>query len=339
MLKQIPTKKALLGLALLLIGGAIGAVVTYAALRPHPGSPTSQGFAIRQAGAQYQFVKPLLGIDFAENKDFLEYKTLSGILQTAITTAIAAKQVNEVSIYFRNQQNGHWVGINENAEYDPASLLKVPILMAYYHKAESDPVVLTQKFVYDATTASDMEANQTRHPLVDGQTYTVGELIENMIVYSDNKATDVLLAHIDRKDLDQLFIDLGITSPSQLAPGSPYTISTKNYSLFFRLLRNSTFLHPELSEQALQLLTRTTFNQALVGGVPSDVPVAHKFGLHAVTDPTGNVASIELHDCGIVYKPDSNYLLYVMTKGTDLPSLKEFIKDISQIVYGERWSS
>jgi hypothetical protein len=56
--------------------------------------------------------------------------------------------------------------------------------------------------------------------------------------------------------------------------------------------------------------------------------VAHKFGEMSAPDGT-----VQLNDCGIVYKPDQPYLICVMTKGTNYDSLVTVISHISNMVY------
>jgi beta-lactamase class A len=66
----------------------------------------------------------------------------------------------------------------------------------------------------------------------------------------------------------------------------------------------------------------------LVAGVPAGIPVAHKFG------ETGQVGGErQLHDCGIVYYPNSPYILCIMTRGNNFEELPNIIKQISSEVY------
>ena len=80
-------------------------------------------------------------------------------------------------------------------------------------------------------------------------------------------------------------------------------------------------------------MTLTTFTKGIMGGVPSDMVVAHKFGENTNYLNSGIVANHELHDCGIVYYSNHPYLLCVMTRGTDLSALQGAIEDISRTAY------
>jgi beta-lactamase class A len=129
--------------------------------------------------------------------------------------------------------------------------------------------------------------------------------------------------------LNQVYTDLGLTPPGDNAS---YTISAKDYSLFFRVLYNATYLNDTDSEKALSILSQVTFASGLVAGLPSGTVVAHKYGEY-VNGNNDHVDSIELHDCGIIYSKKSPYLLCVMTKGQNLNGLQDVIASISKLVY------
>ena len=106
------------------------------------------------------------------------------------------------------------------------------------------------------------------------------------------------------------------------------TISVKQYSIFFRILFNSSFLSRTNSEYALSLLSKTEFGAGLRSGVPENILIAHKFGERTTQDGLN-----QLHDCGIVYYPDHPYLLCVMSRGENLHNLIDSIKKTSEFVY------
>jgi hypothetical protein len=84
----------------------------------------------------------------------------------------------------------------------------------------------------------------------------------------------------------------------------------------------------------MDLLTKTTFKDALAGGVPANVKVAHKYGERGVYEDNV-LAAVELHDCGLVYA-DTPYYICVMTKGSDEGDLANLIKNISTAIYNDR---
>lgn len=280
-----------------------------------------------------EFTNPLLGFDSSE-KTQSEYTQLEKRIQIFISDGTIRRYVDNISVYFRNINNGEWVGINENEDFNPASLLKVPVMMFYLKLAESDPSVLSRTYAY---TASDMnllksvQGNDLTTRLMRNKLYTVDTLIEEMIVRSDNIAKYLLILNSPQNDLDNIYADLGVQIHKE--EGNRYTISARTYSLFFRTLYNVTFLNQKMSEKALAMLRGTEFNDGLVVGVPTHIKVAHKFGQYTNMEKNGAVASVEAHDCGIIYYPDSPYVLCVMTQGKDTKQLEEIIQQISRITY------
>lgn len=303
-------------------------------------SSPSQGDApreIRQNG--FRLINPLLECDVAmDSVDRAELKRFEGRIQRLVGKLIETGKSRSISVYFRDLNNGPWFGINERERFAPASLLKLPVLMAYLKLAESDPSVLARS--YTMTEAAFQGAEHlVPHPrdLVVGQSYTVSELLRQMIVSSDNRAAR-LLVRDPREHFLRPFIDLQITVPGQDQPADFMTV--KSYSSFFRILFNASYLSAEKSESALQLLTQSEFRHGLVGGVPAGVPVAHKYGEWTLPAgqalPAGQTPAqslLQFHDCGIVYYPRRPYLLCVMTRGRDLADLLGSIRDISQEVY------
>lgn len=239
-----------------------------------------------------------------------------------------------ISVYFRDLVNGPTLGINEHELYSPASLLKVPVLLAYLQLAEEDPTILTRMLVYERVDEEErlIQVFEPNELIVPGQPYTIEDLLHRMIAYSDNDAYYVLYNFLgqlypERNILLETHQDLGIIPPKGVGAQE---IGLKAYASIFVQLFNATFFTTyDTSERALTLLSHTEFKDGLVAGVPDEIVVAHKFGERFVEDLK------QLHDCGIVYYPDNPYLLCVMTQGDDFQELKEIIKTISKMIYEE----
>ncbi|MBX4204972.1 MAG: class A beta-lactamase-related serine hydrolase [Candidatus Doudnabacteria bacterium] len=288
--------------------------------------------SIRENNSRYHYINPLLAYDLPESQDLGEYSELHKKLTDLVEDEKSSGKADDISVYFRGNQ-GRWLGVNENERYYPASLLKVVVMMAYYDQAQSDPSILGRAIIYSPQIQSQVVDSEFNTPssLKLNISYKVDDLIRYMIVDSDNGATYTLLDSLNDNKLDQIYSDFGLQGPND---NSAYEISTRNYSLFFRILYNATYLNREFSEKALSLLSQTKFKDGLLAGLPSGTAVAHKFGEHVLNDDKGNQIGVELHDCGLVYGRQ-NYLLCVMTRGKNVDELKNVIKDISALVYNE----
>lgn len=238
----------------------------------------------------------------------------------------------EVSVYFRDLNNGPVMGINEMETFSSASLLKLPIVMGVLKMAEDTPEIMDIKMVNEGETNSAV--NQFFVPdkkIERNVAYSIQDLIYYALSYSDNTAIKMLYEFMDIKknDTDNLpavFKDLGLTLPTDLEDRD---ISTRSYSSLYRLLYNSSYLNSEYSDMVLEYLKGSHFTRGLTAGVPENIVVAHKFGERYIGDIK------QLHDCGIVYYPNNPYLLCVMTQGENWDELADTIKTVSSKVYIE----
>jgi len=309
----------------LIIGGSVGWAIARN-MENVQARVTTQNYPIRENG--YKFIHPLIisGDNSGQNEAL---KPIKNKIYEGTYELLNNAKTKTVSLYLRDLNSGRWAGIQENAIYDSASLLKVPILIAYLKKSESDHTLFSKKILYRGE-AQDKK-NIEFYTLNPGTEYTVKELIEDMIVKSDNSAKDLLFANLDPVFKNKVFQDLGLAIPN---PDAQYKISPKIYSLFFRLLYNASYLTRENSEEALRLLSESDYKDGLIAGVPPTIAIAHKFGQYN-SSVASDTNEWELHDCGIIYHPDHPYLLCVMTRGENLDDLSKIITTISRITYEE----
>lgn len=282
--------------------------------------------AVRQAGGG-TLTNPLLDLD--SDLEFTELRPFRRKLGNLIEEPLSSGAVRHVSVYFRDLNNGPSLGINEKEPFSPASLFKVPIMMAILKEAEASPALLQQRVVDADEDDSGKQNIPPSRRVETGRSYTVGELLHLMITTSDNRAHNLLLGYLDRKVFGRVFADLGLAAPDIKARDA--SMRVKDYATFFRILYNASYLSREMSEKALRLLSESEYKNGLVAGVPAGTVVAHKFGERAYPDHPER----QLHDCGIVYHPRTPYVLCVMTRGESLPALEAVIRDASALVYKE----
>ena len=302
-----------------------GMIVGFFAARTSNHSENSSK-QIRQSG-NYQYINPLLECEVAEGLLDARKENFQSDLEEFITTLKRDNELVEMAVYFRDLNNGPAFGINTERGFFPASLLKVPVMMVYYHLAEKDPHILDEQILFDAPVDFGIEPTIVpRVSLETGTRYTVEQLIEHMIVYSDNQALHLLSSHIPVTELESLFSMVG--ADAAIIKDSEAKLTVKEYAGFFRILFNSSYLSRDFSERALHLLASTDYHDALLAGVPQNMSVAHKFGEAG----TGR-SERQLHDCGIVYFPQHPYLVCIMTRGHDTETLKNSIRDTSRFMY------
>lgn len=286
-------------------------------------------FSEQRHQGSYQFINPLLECDTASFSANAALDDLRHQVLMTIDELETSKQISFASLYYRDLNNGPWFGINEKELFSPASLVKVPVMMTYFKKAESDPSFLNQTTTIDNqnTYSQSILPSVTLSP---EKTYTYEELIENMIIYSDNQSYETLQKDIDNSLLVHTYSDLGIDISRAYDDPSGNIISVKSYAAFFRILFNASYLNKEYSEKALKILSQVKYTDALVKGINDpNVTISHKFG-ERTYETTGER---QLHDCGIVYVPNKPYLICIMTRGSDFSKLSNSIAKLSGIVY------
>lgn len=265
------------------------------------------------------------------------YVTLETHLREYIEAETQAGRLKEVAVYFRDLERGPVFEINAELEFSPASLFKVPLMVAYLSLADSNPLLLQTELTY---TGIEVESGQNYPPpneLQVGKTYTIQDLLFRLIAYSDNKAYYILQRFLEKAYPGQdifgdTFREMGIVLDNHQGE---WVISVRRYASVFRQLYNASYLSPERSQQALEMLRQTAFAQGLVAGVPATIPVAHKFGELSLTTAADSVEIKRLYDCGIVYFPGNPYLLCVMTRGFNFGDLEKVITQVSEMVYQE----
>ncbi len=293
-----------------------------------PGKSMHKAYEIRQGG--WQHINPLLECEQAQNAlEDNELMPFKNKVDKLIQENLRKKWGDEVSVYFRELNDGLAFTIGKTEQFYPASLLKVPEMMSIMKKAEADPKFLKKMIAYDKPDLKSYQNIDVAEPLVFGRSYSIEEMLRRMIEYSDNVSSLLLEDAIDSRDLRRVYDDLGIPDPYDLNDQSGYLMSTEIYSSFFRVLFNASYLSKEDSEKALDYLSRTDYTKGLVAGVPPGVVVAHKFGLRKINGIK------QLHDCGIVYYPGHPYLLCVMTSGPVPEYLDTTVGEISRFIYGE----
>ncbi len=292
-----------------------------------PGAPKSFR-DVTDLSEGYTFIDPLL---FCADRDLTgQTAAFSQRLESEITAVVNAHKesgaIKDASVLYRDLSNGPRITVNNELASAPASLLKVPLALSIHRRAAADPTFLQRKVMMNIPDQNGGEYFAASRKAEPGKEYTIEQLLEFSVVDSDNNATDLLIMQLTEDELRNSYEDLGIKVP--VDDPSNYTMNVGVYSSFFRILYNASYLSRADSEKFLEQISHSSFTQGIVAGLPSGIVVSHKFGEHQAGDGLK-----QLHDCGIVYRPNNPYLLCVMTQGSDFEKLAGTIADISKTVW------
>lgn len=225
----------------------------------------------------------------------------------------------DISIYFEYLPTGANIAVNKDAEFFPASLLKLPVAMVVAKKVANGQWQWKNELVLMRDDKDDKFG--TLYQSAIGTSFTIEDLVARSLVDSDNTAYRILLRNLDRGELENMQHHLGLDSFFS-ADGK---ISAKKYSVIMRALYSSSYLPEEYSQKLLSIMTQSKFNQYLASGMPESIKFAHKIGLSDEQDV--------VLDSGIVYLPNRPYLLSVMIKTKDMEAARGQMKNISEKVY------
>lgn len=158
----------------------------------------------------FTFISPLLECAISE-PDSAKTKDLEKKLRAFVDKKIKEGKITTASIYFHDLSSHSWLGINRSEKFSPASLLKVPLMIAVLKYAEDNPDFLQKEILVEDKYNVDVKPNIIPLKSVSiGEYYTVEELINYSIHYSDNLASNMLIINTPNEYLDMVFSDIGI---------------------------------------------------------------------------------------------------------------------------------
>jgi beta-lactamase class A len=273
----------------------------------------------------FRFIKPI--IDARQECESEKYQPVKDDISTIVQNFKNDGSITSASVYLQDFKHNDWISYNASEKYNPGSLLKVPLLMAYLRMAETQPGLLDKELLFDKDYHFDKNPVFLSKTIQRGNRYSVRELLRYTIAYSDNNANNLLFDHVDFPVFQKIFTDLGISPPDWQASNWPLT--PREYSVFMDAIFNASYLSKADSEFASELLSQCDYHDGMKKDLPDSLMMIHKFA------EAGNPAQKEFHESAIIYLHNSPYLLTIMTKGQDMKKLPSVISSLSKAVYDD----
>jgi len=219
-------------------------------------------------------------------------------------------------IYVYNLTDKQSFGLNQDEVFPAASLIKLPVILALYKKAEKGEIELETKYVLKEADKRTGAGIIQYKPA--GTVYTYRKLAELMGQQSDNTAFQVIRSLLGDEEIQKTIDNLGMSKTSL----SKNETSPMDIGLFFRKFYSQSILTRNHRDEILDYLTKTAFEDRIPAGVPEEVRVAHKIGTE-----TGSFS-----DAGIVFgqKP---FILVILSKDALEKEALEALPEITKIVW------
>jgi beta-lactamase class A len=263
---------------------------------------------------EYPYLDP--STSFVNRKDLIVNVQPLRDEANAISAAVGP---NKASIYIEVLNTGTNISINKDLKVFPASLAKLPLAIVILKKVEDQELRLSDSVVLDASDLDDRSG--TLYKSIPGTSFTIGQLVDYLLIDSDNTAQRALLKRITPSNMQDLISETGLEDLAN----PQGQISAKEYTRFLRLLYFSSYLEQTDSQLLLKLLTQASFKDFLSTGVPAEVSFAHKYG----TQDEDKIYS----DAGIVFLKNRPYMITVMLQGVDYDTAKNVMEQISSDTY------
>ncbi|MDP3646140.1 MAG: serine hydrolase, partial [bacterium] len=160
---------------------------------------------VRFNDPEYPYISPLVGLVSDSGSVYEELARVKSDVEAIIAKEKKAGNVQEIGLYFRLPA-GHWFGIHPDQTFDPGSLLKLPIMIAYLKQAQENPSILSKRYFYGQR--EKLLPNELTPQLHLNSYYSTEELIKSMVVDSDNLAKDILLDSLDETYLTDIIQEM-----------------------------------------------------------------------------------------------------------------------------------
>lgn len=255
-----------------------------------------------------------------------------------------AKEKGIFAVAFKNLSTDEEILISARDSFHAASTMKTPVLIELYKQAAAGKFNLQDSIFVKNEFKSIVDGSLYSMDIDDdseGQLYnsiglkrTIADLAYDMIIYSSNLATNILIELVDAKKVTQSMRELGAPDIEVLRgveDNKAYELGLSNSTTAFDLmaiyekLARGEVVSEQASQEMINILLDQKFNEIIPAHLPKDVKVAHK---------TGVITAVH-HDSGIVLLPDGRkYVLVLLSRELgDFDSGTAKMADISKIIY------
>lgn len=238
----------------------------------------------------------------------------------------------EEGIVIKDLSTGWRISINEKKLFPAASLVKLPIMTSLFSMAEGEGLDLKEEIVL--TNKNKALGSGILKNYCAGSAFNIENLIEIMIVESDNTATNMLINNIGFEAFNVYFKRIGLNDTNlsrKMMDFKSRKIGLENFTtagdfayLLEKIYRKK-LVNKDYSQRCLAILKKQKIRDRIPALLPVDTVVAHKTGLEKGI----------CHDTGIVFTPEGDFLICVLTRHNYNVSRlsKRFIAKISRQIY------
>lgn len=251
-----------------------------------------------------------------------------GQLSDTIRSLAADYPDLNLGVFLYDLDTDNYLNINGTTPFAAASTIKFPILVAFFQDVEAGKISFDELLAIEeedvAAGSGEMQFEAV------GTQFTALETATQMIIISDNTATNMLIRRMGGIDvLNQRFRSWGLnfTSIQNLLPDLDGTNTTSPQEMveLMTIVSQGELLSLRSRDQMLRIMERTQTNTLLPQGLSPEARIAHK---------TGDIGSM-VGDVGLVDMPTGKrYAITIMVQRPHNDQrAQQLIRQISDTVY------
>lgn len=244
----------------------------------------------------------------------------------------------EVGLFVKDLRSGRTFEYNADNLFVSASLIKVPIMAATFQAVKEGKIDLASKLRFNRRYRRE-GAGKIRYAQ-NGTLFSLDRLVQDMMKYSDNTATAMLVDQLGYEYLNDCFgkfgfettriNPMGMSLSNRIDPTLDNYTTPREMAVFLEKIYRYQINTPELSERMVQIMKGVNSRNRLARYLPRDWQLAHKTGL----------LRRNCHDVGIVYTPRGDYIICVLTsQNYNYRMAKSFISTLSKRAYARMGST
>ena len=232
------------------------------------------------------------------------------------------------TIYVFDLDTGNYVEVAGNAETPAASTIKLPILIAFFKAVDEGRITVDQALAMQSNQIAGGSGDMQGQP--PGTRYTALEVATQMIINSDNTATNMMIDLLGGPQvLNQQFADWGLTMTVLRNPlpdiEGTNTTSAQDLVRMIAHLHKGDILSLRSRDRVMNILQRTYNKKLLPAGVSETTISYNKTG--NIGEVLGDVALMDLAN-------GKRYAIAALVRRPENDGrAQELIRRISQAVY------
>ncbi|MBE5784330.1 MAG: serine hydrolase [Clostridiales bacterium] len=256
---------------------------------------------------------------------------MARVLDRAVILDRLSRVPGTVGFYYKDLLTGEELCLNENEEYEAASVIKLPMFAAAAKLVSEGRASWEDKLLCKAEDR--VPSCGVLRFFDDGIEVSLKTLCALMITISDNMATNIIMRHfgIDRLNaefkamgLEKTHIERLLFDSAAGAAGKQNKIVPKEMGMLLEQVWRHEFIDEATSKVVEDILLEQQINHKIPGYLPGHIDVAHK---------TGEDSGIT-NDVAVVCAKEP-FVLCIATNRTDVPEAERAMREIALMLVGD----